>query len=52
MAHIAMVGKVARPVGMFEIILSQTGKGHTRGNLPIPVLPSNKHIHINTQFYI
>ena len=33
---------------ILEIILSQRGKGHTRGNLPISVLPSNKHIHIDT----
>ena len=32
----------------FETILSQSGKGHTRGNLPMSVLPSNKHIHIDT----
>ena len=32
--------------------LSQRGKGHTSSNLPISVLLSNKHIHIDTQFYM
>ena len=33
-------------------IFCPKGKGHTRGILPISVLPSNKHIHVNTQFYL